>query len=85
MATIPTLGDLRMAHDPGARGYHAVYREHEVNHCPGCGRTHWHIGRMSAECAFCSTALPLAEASMRSHGSPAVIHHRNRHQPAWAA
>ena len=51
----------------GARGYHAVYREHEVNHCPGCGRTHWLIGRMSAECAFCATALPLAEASMRSH------------------
>ena len=41
------------------RGYHAVYRDSEVNHCPGCGRTHWLIGRMSAECAFCSTALPL--------------------------
>ena len=52
------------------RGYHAVYREHEVNHCPGCGRTHWLIGRMSAECAFCATALPLAEASMRSHQRP---------------
>ena len=49
------------------RGYHVVYREHEVNHCPGCGRTHWIIGRVSAECAFCTTALPLAEASMRSH------------------
>ena len=45
------------------RGYHAVYREHEVNHCPGCGRTHWLIGRLSAECAFCSTALPLREAA----------------------
>ena len=63
---------------PG-RGYHAVYREHEVNHCPGCGRTHWLIGRMSAECAFCATALPLAEASMRSHTGPAIIQHKNRH------
>ena len=52
---------------PYERGYHVVYREHEVNHCPGCGRTHWIIGRISAECAFCATALPLAEASMRSH------------------
>ena len=52
---------------PYERGYHAVYREHEVNHCPGCGRTHWIIGRIRAECAFCTTALPLAEASMRSH------------------
>ena len=39
MSTYPTLGDLRMAHDPAGRGYHAVYREQEVNHCPGCGRT----------------------------------------------
>jgi hypothetical protein len=41
---------------------------------------------MSAECAFCATALPLAEASMRSHNGPVVIQHKNRsEQPAWAA
>lgn len=87
MASVPTLSDLHMTHDPAGRGYHAVYREHQVNHCPGCGRTHWLIGRMSAECAFCATALPLAEASMRSHKGPAVIRHRNQHnqQHAWAA
>lgn len=81
MATVAT--DAPKFHE---RGYHAVYREHEANHCPGCGRTHWLIGRMSAECAFCSTALPLAEASMRSHNAPVVIQHKNRdsHQ-AWAA
>ena len=28
-------------YDLAKRGYHAVYRENEVNHCPGCGRTHW--------------------------------------------
>ena len=84
MATRSTLSD--MTHDPAGRGYHAVYREHEVNHCPGCGRTQWLIGRMSAECAFCSTALPLAEASMRSHNAPIIIQHRNRqNSPAWAA
>jgi hypothetical protein len=70
---------------PYARGYHAVYREHEVNHCPGCGRTHWIIGRVSAECAFCATALPLAEASMRSHSGPVIIQHKNRDAHAWAA
>jgi len=68
-------GEMRRPHE---RGYHAVYREHDVNHCPGCGRTHWHIGRVSAECAFCTTALPLAEASMRSHNAPVVIQHKNR-------
>ena len=49
----------RRTFDPHARGFHAVYRAYEVNHCPGCGRTHWFIGRLMAECAFCSTALPL--------------------------
>lgn len=82
--TYPSLTDLRMAHDPAGRGYHAVYRESETNHCPGCGRTHWIIGRTTAECAFCATALPL-EAS-HTRGTPAVIHHRNRLAgPAWAA
>jgi hypothetical protein len=55
----------RLPFNPSARGYHAVYHDGEVNHCPGCGRTHWIIGRMSAECAFCSTALPLKEAYNR--------------------
>ena len=51
-----------ITHNPAVRGYHVVYREDGVNHCPGCGRTHWYVGRTMAECAFCSTALPL-EAS----------------------
>jgi hypothetical protein len=56
--------------DPATRGYHAVYRDNEVNHCPGCGRTHWYLGRVLAECAFCSTALPLQE-SFRHGPAPA--------------
>ena len=69
MSNFPTLGDLGLKHDPAVRGYHAVSREHEVNHCPGCGRTHWLIGRMSAECAFCTTALPLENAPMIAGGA----------------
>lgn len=64
----------REAFDPNVRGYHAVYREGEVNHCPGCGRTHWHIGRLLAECAFCATALPLSES--HRHGQSATVIHR---------
>jgi hypothetical protein len=41
------------------RGYRPVYRQHQVNHCPGCGRSHWLVGRLLAECGFCATALPL--------------------------
>ncbi len=55
----------RTPFNPSDRGYHAVYHEGEVNHCPGCGRTHWLVGRLSAECAFCSTAMPLREAYNR--------------------
>ena len=75
----------RKNHDPSGRGYHAVYRDHVINHCPGCGRTHWLIGRVSAECAFCATALPLAETSMQSANRPIVIEHKNRDQHLWAA
>jgi hypothetical protein len=57
------------AHDPQARGYCVVYHEDEVNHCPGCGRTHWYVGRVSAECGVCSTALPLASATARGSGT----------------
>ena len=69
----------RTTFNPNARGYHAVYHDGEVNHCPGCGRTHWIIGRMSAECAFCSTALPLKEAL--THGPAADAGVLERHAP----
>lgn len=39
-------------------GYRPAYRTGTA--CPGCGGSHWTIGRFSAECAFCCTALPLA-------------------------
>ena len=65
--------------DPAKRGYHAVYRENEVNHCPGCGRTHWYVGRTLAECGFCATALPLTEsyrqgAAFSSPRPPVFVH-----------
>ena len=63
--------------DPTLRGYHAVYRENEVNHCPGCGRTQWYLGRVLAECAFCSTALPLQDA-MRQGPAPTHVFFRSR-------
>ena len=41
------------------RGYAVFYRAAEVNHCPGCARSQWLVGRVSAECAFCGFVLPL--------------------------
>ena len=48
---------------PMTSGYRVVYRAGQTNHCPGCSRSHWLVGRMMAECAFCSTALPIAGAA----------------------
>lgn len=49
------------------RGHHIVYRANTSNHCPGCGRSQWYVGRVSAECGFCATAIPLAETG-RGYG-----------------
>jgi hypothetical protein len=42
--------------------YVILYRPNVPNFCPGCGRSHWYVGRVSAECAFCRTALDLEES-----------------------
>ncbi len=44
----------------GKGGHVRVYRRERDNLCPGCGGSNWIIGRTTAECGFCETALPLA-------------------------
>ena len=51
------------------QGYRAVYRPQQVNHCPGCGHANWLVGRTLAECARCSTAMPLATSVQDKHGA----------------
>lgn len=63
------FGQAGAALDPARRGYHMLYRCGEVNRCPGCGRSHWYVGRLSAECGFCGTALALAESGLSGTGS----------------
>ncbi len=48
-----------------AFGYRITYRLGNTNFCPACSGTQWHIGRHTAECAYCSTALPLADFAER--------------------
>ena len=50
------------------RGYQVLFRQNESNHCPGCGRAQWYVGRITAECVFCHTALPLADAHWGESG-----------------
>jgi hypothetical protein len=59
--------------NPNARALPSIYYEGETNHCPGCSRTQWHIGRMTAECAFCATALPLQSTLTRGMNAPLII------------
>ncbi|HZG45627.1 MAG TPA: hypothetical protein VEZ41_05095 [Allosphingosinicella sp.] len=54
--------------DLAARGYQVLFRPNESNRCPGCGRAQWFVGRQTAECVFCATALPLAEARWGESG-----------------
>jgi hypothetical protein len=63
------MKELHVRPGTAVRGYGIVYRENETNHCPGCGRTHWYVGRLSAECGFCGTALPLAAATSPGIGA----------------
>ena len=71
MARSATMSGRPRAFAPNLskRGYCVVYREDSVNHCPGCGRTHWYVGRITAECGFCGTALPLAAATAQGNGA----------------
>jgi hypothetical protein len=60
---------------PALRGFQAIYDPNAVNHCPGCGKTQWLVGRITAECAFCETAIPLIDS--RRPGS-SIVQHKNR-------
>lgn len=54
-------------------GYVGLYEPGEFNRCPGCGNSHWYVGRTTAECAFCSTALPLADMSCLAFALPEAL------------
>lgn len=48
-----------------------LYRKGKDNICPGCGKQHWKVGRQMAECAFCTTALPIAAQDHALFSTPA--------------
>ena len=56
--------------DVSARGYQVLFRANETNRCPGCGHAQWLVGRITAECGICSTALPLADAHWSDSSAP---------------
>jgi hypothetical protein len=67
-------GGRSYPHDPALRGFQVLYHPGEANRCPACGRSHWYIGRLSAECGFCGTALALAETARTGAGLFVTTH-----------
>jgi hypothetical protein len=70
MAGVTIFQRAHRGFDLSARGHHVVYRTNESNRCPGCGRAQWYVGRVTAECGFCGTAVALAEAEWSGAGKP---------------
>lgn len=63
MATIHASVFARPAAPARRAGYVLAYHGGATNHCPACAKSNWFVGRSTAECAFCGTALPIAPAS----------------------
>ncbi len=64
--------------DLSSRGYQVLFWRDQVNRCPGCGHSQWHVGRITAECGICSTALPISgdtQAGFELTGHKAVALH----------
>lgn len=55
------------------RGFMPLYHG-AGDRCPGCGAQSWHVGRMSAECARCETAIPLADVAAQPMEPRFVVH-----------
>jgi uncharacterized protein (DUF983 family) len=62
------------------RGYAPLYHRGETNRCPGCGHSSWHVGRSSAECGFCGTALAFASPGLAAPliGAGSALSERSR-------
>jgi hypothetical protein len=53
---------VTLAEQVGTRCPAPLYYSDQVNRCPGCWGTNWHVGRLTAECGFCGYPMALAEA-----------------------
>ncbi len=47
-----------------------AYRPEAPEPCPDCGFSNWLVGRITAECACCGTALPISNAAVRVRAMP---------------
>lgn len=64
-------------------GYLPVYHAGEVNRCPGCLRSQWLVGRSTAECVFCGTALPLEHTALEGTSLGTAYWDRDMLRHGW--
>ena len=49
-----------------------TYKPGTLTHCPTCSGTQWLVGRTTAQCAYCDTAMPLLHIS-RGPSAPLFV------------
>ena len=49
-----------------------TYKPGTLTHCPTCSGTQWLVGRTTAQCAYCDTAMPLLHMS-RGSSAPLFV------------
>jgi hypothetical protein len=64
-------------------GYVPTYADGQVNRCPSCLRSQWYIGRSTAECAFCGTALPLESTGWEGNSLGTTYWDRDVIEQRW--
>lgn len=52
-----------------AQRLNPVFTQGRVNACPACNAGSWHVGRVTAECAHCGTALAIVHPARWDAGS----------------
>lgn len=75
-----TISKTKIEVAPSTRGFAPVYHKGRVNECPGCHGSQWWVGRFSAQCAYCKTALPLHDAgTLGVYEAPRLVRCRPDH------
>lgn len=49
-------------------GFQVYFHRDTVNHCPYCGHSQWVVGRVTAECGLCHSALPIKNPEFSGGG-----------------
>ena len=81
--TTAAIDHHTVGRSPAAHGYSPIYRQGELNRCPGCGLASWIIGRSTAECSDCGSALPLQHTGLEGCSLGGLYWDRDMFRHGW--